>query len=412
MALLVASGGTALAARASIVVEAESGRVLQASSINLRSFPASTTKMMTLYLAFEALKGGRLSLGEMLPVSARASGQSGQSLGLVKGQKIAVRDAILGSIVESANDAAVVLAERLGGSEDAFAQLMTEKARSLGMTRTTFRNATGLNHPEHATTARDLALLALALLHDFPKEYAYFATRSLTVGKARFTTVNGFLVNYRGADGIKTGFTCAAGYNLVASAVHDGRRLVAVVLGETTKGGRGAVVARVLDAGFRQPRASEGITLADLDPARTHDVDPPPQGVIAEECAAIVARAGAPNAGNGMDPPAGRIERAAALSGWGVDVGWGRPGEGEALRAARQVQASNGMSFRRGRISAVRSGIPGHVFYRPLVVGLDEASATMGCAIIRQNGGYCMVLNPLTLTAAGRRSATMSAGGR
>ncbi|HEY0833484.1 MAG TPA: D-alanyl-D-alanine carboxypeptidase family protein, partial [Azospirillum sp.] len=313
--LLTGAAAPALAARATLVVEAEGGRVLHAENANLRSFPASTTKMMTAYLAFEALARGELKLDEELPVSAHASGQGGQSLELAPGTTIKARDALLGMLVESANDAAVVLAERLGGGEAAFAERMTAKARELGMGRTRFRNASGLNHPEQVVTARDMAVLALALLRDFPDRYGLFATRGFAHKGASYTTVNGFLVNYPGADGIKTGFTCAAGYNLVASAVRGGRRLVAIVLGETSRGERAGMVAELMNAGYARPAPEPARTLADIDPDTTGEPDPPPQGVIAESCASIIATPGAPSAGLAALGAAG-----ARGAGWSVEV--------------------------------------------------------------------------------------------
>ena len=281
---------TASAYRASLVLDADTGVILHADKPNLRSFPASITKMMTVYLAFEALKSGKLKLDEDLPISVRAASQTGQSLRLRQGSTIKTRDAILGTIIESANDAAVVLAERLGGTESDFAELMSRKARALGMTRSEFRNASGLNHPEQVVTARDMALLALALLRNFPDQYSYFSTRSFSHRGSTFNSVNGFLVNYKGADGIKTGFTCAAGYNLVASAVRDGRRIVAVVLGETSRGGRAGTIAHLMDTAYAMPDPKPPVTIHDIDPARTHEPDLPAIGVISPTCGTIRLR--------------------------------------------------------------------------------------------------------------------------
>ncbi|HYH21649.1 MAG TPA: D-alanyl-D-alanine carboxypeptidase family protein [Azospirillum sp.] len=404
-ALLLAgasASGVALAARATLVVDADGGRVLHAENANLRSFPASTTKMMTAYLAFEALAKGELKLDEDLAVSAHAAGQGGQSLELEPGTRIKARDALVGMLVESANDAAVVLAERLGGGEAAFAERMTAKARELGMARTRFRNASGLNHPEQVVTARDMAVLALALLRDFPDRYGLFATRGFAHKGESYTTVNGFLVNYPGADGIKTGFTCAAGYNLVASAVRGGRRLVAVVLGETSRGERAGTVAELMNAGFAKPAPEPARTLADLDPTQTGEPDPPPQGVIAESCASIIATPGAPGVGlAGLGVPGVRA------AGWSVEVVGGFADPATARAIGNRTLARE-PTLRGGRIGVLRRRGGGVLGFRPLVLGLTEQAAKQGCFRMRQRGLRCIVLSPQHLVAAAEQAAMLS----
>src|SRR5277367_1621068 len=178
----------------------------------LGASPASLTKMMTLYLTFEALNSGRLGLDQYLPVSSEAASKSPTKLHLVPGDSVQVHDLILGIVTKSANDAAAVLAEGLGGSEPAFADRMTAKARQLGMTNTIYRNASGLPDPEQRTTARDVVQLALALYHDFPREYRYFATRQFFFRGRVILTHNHLLDWYEGADGIKTGYIGASGF--------------------------------------------------------------------------------------------------------------------------------------------------------------------------------------------------------
>src|SRR5215813_12257700 len=214
---------------AALVIDANTGDVLSALEANHRWYPASLTKMMTVYLAFREIEANRLTLAETLTASQHAAAQTGTRLGLNAGETVTAEQAILATILQSANDAAVVLAERMAGSEEAFAAEMTSMAKSLGMTRTVFRNATGLSNPEQVTTARDMAVLAQALLRDFPQHYHFFSTRSFAYGKRSYPSINGILSRYPGVDGIKTGFTCRSGYNLVASAQHDGRRLIGVV---------------------------------------------------------------------------------------------------------------------------------------------------------------------------------------
>ena len=215
------------------------------------TYPASLTKMMTLYLTFEALNQGRLRLDQYLPVSVAASAHAPSKLGLEPGEAVSVHDLILGIVTKSANDAAAVLAEGLGGgSEVNFAALMTQKAQQLGMTRTHYSNASGLPDPEQLTTARDIARLALALYHDFPREYRYFAVKQFDFEGEVVSGHDHMLDWYPGADGIKTGFTVASGYNLATSAVQNGRRLIGVILGGRSVRSRDESMAQLLDLGF------------------------------------------------------------------------------------------------------------------------------------------------------------------
>ena len=235
---------------ASIVIDAETGEVLRSRSADVRRYPASLTKVMTLYLLFEAIDDGKFSLDSKLKVSKRAAGQSPSKLGLRAGSTIRVEDAIKSLIVKSANDIAVVVAEALGGTEIEFARMMTRKAKELGMSRTTFRNASGLPNRKQRSTARDMARLAQALMRDFPDRYHYFDDQRFRYNGRVHRTPNKLLARYRGMDGIKTGYIRASGFNLVASAERDGRRVIAVVFGGKTPRSRNAHVANLLDLGF------------------------------------------------------------------------------------------------------------------------------------------------------------------
>lgn len=252
----VTAAGTAQAGYASIVIEADSGRVLYAVDENETNYPASLTKMMTLYLVFEALDAGSLRLDQALPVSSHAAGRPPSRLGLRPGQSIRVRDAILALTTKSANDAAVVLAEAVGGTEAAFARKMTAKARELGMASTVFRNASGLPDRAQVSTARDLARLSQALIHHHPERYHYFSARSFSWGGRTYGTHNHLLNDYGGVDGIKTGYIRASGFNVATSAVRGGQRLIAVVMGGETASLRDRHMAALLDTAF------EGIAMA------------------------------------------------------------------------------------------------------------------------------------------------------
>jgi len=249
----------------SVVIDAGTGRTLQAIDANKRRYPASLTKMMTLYLLYDALARGKMKMSTRMRVSRRAASMPPTRLGLRPGTTITVRDAISALTTKSANDVAVVVAEALAGSEGRFARQMTKKARTLGMRRTTFRNASGLDHPQQKTTARDMALLGRALLRDHPDRYRHFAARSFVYRQQRYANHNPLLSTYRGVDGIKTGFTRAAGYNLVASAKRGNVRLIGVVMGSSSSVARSAQMTNMLDLGFRRAPAGR------VNPARARD---------------------------------------------------------------------------------------------------------------------------------------------
>ena len=257
------SGAMANAKYASMVVDMDTGATLRTRNADKRLYPASLTKMMTLYMTFEAIEDGRLSLDQHLHVSRNAAKQPPSKIGLRAGRSISVRHAIRACAVKSANDVAVVLAEAIGGSTKNFALMMTAKARSLGMHNTTFKNPHGLTQKGQLSTARDMAILGQRLFNDFPQFYNVFERRSFTWGKRTYRATNKLLGRYRGADGIKTGYTRASGYNLVASAERDGRRVLGVVFGGRSSASRNRHMMKILDQGFAalpkrvMPRADE-----------------------------------------------------------------------------------------------------------------------------------------------------------
>jgi D-alanyl-D-alanine carboxypeptidase len=231
---------------ASIIVDGNSGAVLQANSPDGLRHPASLTKIMTLYLLFERLESGKMKLDTEMPVSQHAAEQDPTKLNLRPGQTIRVEDAIKGLVTRSANDAAVVIAEAIGGDEDDFAQMMTRKARSLGMSKTVYRNASGLPNDEQVTTARDQATLGRAIQERFPRYYRYFATASFNWRGQSIRNHNHLLGNVEGVDGIKTGYTRASGFNLVTSMRRGNRHLIGVVLGGRSGGSRDAIMRNLL----------------------------------------------------------------------------------------------------------------------------------------------------------------------
>ena len=244
-------GGAALAEKyAAIVIDADTQEVLHARNADEPRYPASLTKVMTLYMLFDALKSGEVSLDEKLVVSRHAAAQAPSNLKLRTGSRITVRDAIGALVTKSANDVAVVVAERLGGTESRFCQLMTVKAKSLGLEHTRFVNASGLPDTRQLTTARDLSLLAEAMLTDHADYYNYFATEKFSWGGRTYKNHNELLGDVDGVDGIKTGYTRASGFNLMASAKRDGHRVIAIMLGGSTSRARDRHVEDLLEAAF------------------------------------------------------------------------------------------------------------------------------------------------------------------
>jgi len=254
-----AIAGTAL------VFDFEDGHVLYAEDLDQPWYPASLTKMMTAYLAFEAIRSGRATKETRVFVSPAAHKMPPTRLGLKVGQFITLEQALQALMMRSANDIAVAISETLGGSESDFVKQMNQAAARLGMNNTHFINPHGLPEERQITTARDMALLSRALLRDFPEEAALYARTQATIEKITIGTHNSLLTSFDGGDGIKTGYTCASGYNLAASAARNGRRIIAIVLGETSNAARTARAAALLENGFRIREWKSAFPVARLD---------------------------------------------------------------------------------------------------------------------------------------------------
>jgi D-alanyl-D-alanine carboxypeptidase (penicillin-binding protein 5/6) len=272
---------TAQAGSAQLLLDARTGEVLASENADVLNHPASLTKMMSVYMVFDAIKAGKLSWDSPVPFSKHAASRPPTKLFVKAGDSITVREAVLAMIVRSANDASAAIGEKIGGSEEGFAALMTRKARSLGMMNTTFFNASGLPHPRQFTTARDMSTLGVALMRDFPEEYELFATKSF---KFRGKTINGhnnLMYRYKGMDGIKTGYTNASGFNLVSAVEHDGRRVIGVVMGGRTAASRDKIMERLIDANIKKASTGQQLlvsrsTGAQMDLARLGDEVPVP----------------------------------------------------------------------------------------------------------------------------------------
>ncbi len=264
---------------AAYVMDARTGETLYAENADTRLHPASLTKMMTLYIAFEEIERGRLSLDTMVTVSKNAAAQPPSRLGLKAGQKIQLRYLIRAAAVKSANDAAAAIGDHIGGNKEAFAARMTKTAHALGMKNTTFKNANGLTAKGHLSTTRDMSILGRHLFYDFPQYYNIFSRRTTDAGMAEVRNTNRrFLDAYKGADGIKTGYTDAAGFNLTGSAERNGVRIIATVFGGKSTPDRNARMAELLDLGFRK--------------AGKNVVEEPPTKVAPADDEALVADAG------------------------------------------------------------------------------------------------------------------------
>ncbi len=257
---------------AAYVMDARTGKEIYSQNADARLHPASLTKMMTLYMAFTAIERGQVRLDSRFTVSSHAASQPPSRLGLRPGQQIELRYLIRAAAVKSANDAATVIGEGLAGSEPRFAQQMTAMAKALGMRNSNFRNANGLTTENHFSTARDLTLLGRRLFYDFPQYYSIFSRRSADAGVAKVSSTNRrFLDSYQGADGIKTGYTRAAGFNLTASAQRGSKRIIATVMGGTSTAQRNATMAQLLDAGFGKA------------PTKVREIRPDPPSYMVEK---------------------------------------------------------------------------------------------------------------------------------
>jgi D-alanyl-D-alanine carboxypeptidase len=248
--LISANSARAASNEAALLIEADSGKVLYAENATVPWYPASLTKLMTSYVTLQAVKNRRITLDSLFTVSARAASQAPSKMGFKAGSQLTVDNALKMLMVKSANDMAVVLAEGVSGSVESFSAEMTQTSRRLGMTQSHWVNPNGLPADEQISSARDLAILARALLHDFPEYDMYWSIPAIQLGKKVMRNYNTLIGRYDGADGMKTGFICASGFNLVASATRNGKRLIAVVLGAKSSPYRGAKAAGLLERGF------------------------------------------------------------------------------------------------------------------------------------------------------------------
>jgi len=425
---------------AAMVMDARSGEVLHSRNADTRLHPASLTKMMTLYIAFQAVERGKISLDTPVTISAKAAAEPPSKLGLRKGQKIKLRFLIRAAAIKSANDAATAIGEAISGSEAAFARRMNRTAKAMGMTRTSFKNAHGLTESGHMSTARDMTVLGRHVLYDFPEYYNLFSRRSTHAGIAEVRNTNRRLLDaYRGADGIKTGYTRAAGFNLVASAERGSERVIATVFGGRSTATRNARVAELLDMGFqraptraalRKPKLRT-LPLEDKGSGKTirlvtavsrslrprlrpgTEAPPPAPALVVAEAdilkaleqatesgpaptvspnpkarpSSVVAQAALPPA-----PAAPEIVTRASTSGgkhWGINVGR-YPSRFAAERALLQVALAE-MATLDGSLRKVVRGSRG---FDATFAGLTRDTADLACRRLQARGTTCFMMGP------------------
>ncbi len=375
----------------SIVIDADTGAVLHESNADASRYPASLTKMMTLYMLFEAIEQRKMTLDTRMQVSVHAASMPQTNIGLRTGDSISVRDAIPALIVRSANDVAAVVAEALGSSEANFGRMMTDKARKLGMHSTTFRNASGLPNGEQKTTARDLVTLSARLMKDFSNHYHYFSTRSFNYKGTIYRSHNRMVSNTPGVDGMKTGFIRASGFNVATSAKRGDRRVIAVVMGGQTAAARDQHMAQLLDRSFNQGgRASElasnnsntrTVPVAALKTSASTAV-PKPSPVPKNIPVRVVSQQTAQPAVNARPQKVAMLEN----DSWAVQIG----SYHEPDRAHAQAQAA--ARWIPGEVMVTEVEISNRKLYRARLVGLQESQARTACQNLARHGMGCLVV--------------------
>jgi D-alanyl-D-alanine carboxypeptidase len=359
--------GNAEAKYAAYVVDAKTGKVFHAVNENTRNYPASLTKLMTLYLLFEAVEKKRLNFSTRLAVSRKAANRPASRLGLKPGQSIRVKDAVMALIVKSANDVASVVAESVGGNEKRFALRMTDKARKLGMSRTTFRNASGLPHRGQMSTAKDMATLTRAIINRFPQYYHLFSRQAFTFEGRTYRTHNKVLKTFPGAEGMKTGYIRASGFNLITTAKRSGKRVIGVVFGGNTSRSRNRHMKTLLTRAFSKTTAP--MQMAKIaKPARSKESSTTNKNRI-----------------------------------WGIQVGafyTHRP----ALNIATDISNKYASVLNGGKVKVMPlRKSRNRVLYRARILGLNRRNAYRTCRLLKKHRKPCLALNlPSNVEVASR----------
>jgi D-alanyl-D-alanine carboxypeptidase len=412
---------------AAIVLEASSGRILYERMSHEARYPASLTKMMTLYLLFEQLQKGAVTLSTPLTASQYACSQEPTRLGLKPGDQVTVEDAVKALVVRSANDVAVMIAEHLGGSEYAFAARMTQKARELGMARTTFANASGLPDTSQKSTAWDLALLSRRLVTDFPQFYPYFRQQSFTWGGRSFEGHNNLMKFLDGADGLKTGYTRVSGFNLASSATRKGTRLIAVVMGGRSARDRDIQSAELLESEFSKlglgrptpvimamsPLVLDDEESAAADLAATFRPNASSPVTASAAAAPATGSTPAPQApvmasALGQGDTSDQVRRAAPVvtgtGQWGIQVG-AHVARDKAETQLRDVQSKMKDLLSTAKSAIVELDVRGETFYRVRFGAFTPAKAESLCDQLQKRGTSCLVVTEGSWDAADARAS-------
>ena len=366
---------TAHSSSASILIDADTGNIIHQSNSNQLWFPASLTKVMTLYLVFKALKYGQINLKDKLTVSKLAANQSPFRLGLRTGNSITIEQAILAVATRSANDAAFLLAEHQGKTEKNFALKMTIQAKALGMSNTMFYNAAGLPNAKQVTTARDMAVLARAIRHDFPEYYKYFSTPNFTYKKKTYSNINGFLNAYSGADGLKTGFTCGSGYNIIATAKRNNISLIAVIMGAKNSYTRTKEIIALLNTGFKKVDANT-VTKNITEP-QPESLKPAPYLLSTTQCNQSYKASSYRN----------------RISGWTVVFG-AFPKKSQASALLRKVKPKMMRHAKYGHPVILKRMQNGVFLWHALWSGLKKNQAGKICKTLWEDNQYCRAMHP------------------
>ena len=371
---------------AAIVIEEKTGRVLFSRNADKRLYPASLTKIMTLYLLFEELEADRLTLQSRLPISRVAASRSPSKLYLAPGASISVENAILALVTKSANDVATAVSEKISGTERAFAGKMTRKARSLGMVNTTFKNASGLPNRAQHSTARDMSRLGVAIRRDFPQYYHYFSRTKFNFNGRNYGNHNKLLRQFDGTDGIKTGFTNASGFNLVAATERNGVRLIGVVFGGRTGASRDAHMMKILATQFRRvkPFAVRQIAAPAAPPPRPDVPNRPQTKQNAVELASLFAP-------DDTDLSASQNTTIAKPQRWAIQVGsFSRRVNAHKAALDARRNAGDVLEYVPAQLSVVQRGeLP---LWRVRFGDLKEAEARAACAALFSSGKACIAL--------------------
>lgn len=374
---------------AAIVIDAATGAVLHEENADEERYIASLTKMMTLYLLFEAIEQKRISLDTDLRVSAFAASMPPTNIRLQAGNTLSVRDAIKALVVRSANDVAVVVAEALAGSEARFSHLMTNKARQLGMHSTTFRNASGLPNREQVTSARDMSVLSTRIMKDFPQHYHFFSTQSFRHRGITYNSHNRLLRQFDGADGLKTGFIRASGFHLATSAKRDNHRLVAVVMGGETASSRDQKVADLLNQNFAlltkggSTHSAHSAKVSSTDQHRIKTTIPAqrPVTLSSQTNDSAIKKPNKPQQVTNATAPVSIKNNF-----WGIQLG------SYSAHDRAHAQARAATRWAPGEVAVTMVKVSNRKLYRAQLVGMQENQARSACQNLSRQGIDCMVV--------------------